>query len=66
MSIPSMWGSVPDWMRMVASKVNPLLNGYPFMSLDADPGSPTAGFTYYNTTDNVVRTYDGSTWQDHW
>lgn len=64
MSIPSSWGSVPDWMRMVALKVNPMLQGYPFMSLDTDPGSPTAGFTYYNTTTNKLRCYDGSAWNN--
>ena len=66
MSIPSSWGSVPDWMRMVALKVNPMLQGYPFMSLDSAPPSPTASFTYYDTTLNKVRTWDGSTWQNHW
>lgn len=51
---------------MVALALNPLTQGYPFMQLASNPTSPTVGFTYYNTTDNVVRTWDGSNWQDHW
>jgi hypothetical protein len=66
MSIPSSWASVQDWMRMVALKVNPVLQGYPFMSLDTAPSSPTEGFTYYDTALNKVRTWDGSAWQAHW
>jgi len=66
MTIPSQWASIPDWMRQVAVKLNPVIQGYPFMSLESNPDSPTAGFTYFNTTDNVVRTWDGSNWQDHW
>jgi hypothetical protein len=66
MSIPASWASVTDWMRMVALKVNPVLNGYPFMPLDADPPSVSEGFTYYNTATNKVRSWDGSAWNDHW
>lgn len=68
MSVPSQWGSIPDWMRMVARDLNPVTNGYPFMQLDADPASPTAGFTYYNTTTGKVRTWDGvgGAWRDHY
>lgn len=66
MSIPSQWSSLTDWMRMVARDLNPLTQGYPFMSLDAAPASPTASFTYYDTTLNKVRTWDGSAWQNHW
>lgn len=65
MTIPSSWASVQDWMRMVARDVNPLTQGYPFMSLDTAPGSPAAGFTYYDTTLNKVRTWNGSSWQNH-
>lgn len=64
--IPTAWASIPDWMRQVALKVNPLLQGYPFMQLDADPASPTEGFTYYNRTTHKVRTFDGTNWQNHW
>jgi hypothetical protein len=66
--IPSSWASLPDWMRIVASKVNPVLQGFPYMQLASDPNSPTAGFTYYNTTTGRVRTYDGvaAAWKDHY
>lgn len=30
--------------------------------LSADPASPVPGYTYYRTTDRVLRTYDGSGW----
>lgn len=30
------------------------------------PGSPTEGDTYYDTVTHKTRTWDGSTWQDHW
>lgn len=66
MSIPSFLASTADWMRQVAVQVNPLLNGYPFMPLDADPAAPSPGFTYYSTVTGKVRTWDGSAWNDHY
>ena len=68
MSVPNSWGSIPDWMRMVARDLNPVVEGYPFMQLASDPASPTGGFTYYNTTTGKVRTYNGVTaaWADHY
>lgn len=68
MSVPSSWASIEDWMRMVARDLNPLTQGYPYPQLDSDPGSPTGGFTYYNTTTGKVRTWDGvgSAWRDHY
>lgn len=64
MVIPSAWASVKDWMRMVATAVNPLLQGYPFMELDAAPDSPTEGFVYYDTTLHKARCFDGANWQN--
>lgn len=66
MSVPSVWSSLPDWMRMVARDLNPLTQGYPFIQLDTAPSSPTEGLTYYDTALNKVRTWDGSAWQNHW
>lgn len=66
MTIPSQWASIPDWMRIVASKVNPSLQGFPFMSLDSAPASPTEGFVYYDTTLHKVRVFDGTTFQNLW
>lgn len=68
MSVPSSWGSITDWMRMVARDLNPLTQGYPFVNLDSDPASPTQSFTYYNTTTGKVRTWDhvGGVWRDHY
>lgn len=66
MSIPSYLASVADWMRIVSLKVNPLLQGRIYIQAASDPADPVEGFTYYNTTSHVVRTWDGSAWQDHW
>lgn len=66
MSVPTSWGSIPDWMRMVATDLNRVVEGYPFMSLDTAPASPTESFTYYDTTLHKVRTWDGSAWQNHY
>lgn len=30
------------------------------------PGSPVAGMTYFDSGTLKLRTYDGTTWQDHW
>lgn len=32
--------------------------------LPSNPGSPTAGQIYYNSANNVLRYYNGSTWED--
>jgi hypothetical protein len=64
--IPSFLVSVQDWMRIVATKVNPVLQGFPFMQLDSEPASPTEGFTFYDTTVHKVKTWDGSVWRAHW
>ena len=66
MSIPAQWDSLPDWMRMVARDLNPVVQGYPFMQLSSAPASPTTGFTYFDTSLNKVRTWDGAAWQNHW
>jgi len=64
--IPPSWSSVQDWMRIVAQEVNQRISGYPFPPFSAAPGDPEAGLTYYDTTLNKVRTWDGSAWQNHW
>lgn len=63
--IPESWSSVPAWMRIVASAVNPRINGYPFPQFDTAPGDPEAGYTYYDTTLGKVRTWDGAAWSNH-
>ena len=30
----------------------------------SDPSSPSAGDVYYNTSDNKLKVYDGSSWTD--
>ena len=63
--IPAKWSSVQDWMRIVAGEVNQRISGYPYPSFDAAPADVLASFTYYDTTLNKVRTWDGSAWQNH-
>ena len=41
-------------------------SGVKFPELAADPTSPFENLTYYNTTSNKLRTYDGTVWRDHW
>lgn len=64
--IPLQWKVIPDWMRMVATQVNPILQGYPFMELDTAPTGVRAGFTYYDSALAKVRTWDGAAWNNHW
>jgi hypothetical protein len=71
--------STSDWPRKVADEVNRLLvrvaalEGATAYSVDAvtftpttEPTSPTEGLTYMDSTSHKLRTYDGTTWQDHW
>ena len=56
-----------DWPRRVAQAVNRLLRGSTgFERLPAAPADPFEGRSYYDTTDHMARTYDGTVWQDHW
>lgn len=56
-----------DWPRKVAQAVNRLLRGSTGLErLTAEPNDPFEGQSYYDTTDHMARTYDGTTWQDHW
>ena len=56
-----------DWPRRVAQAVNRLLRGSTgFERLDAEPNDPFEGQSYYDTTDHVARTWDGTAWMDHW
>lgn len=63
--LPPTAASVPEWIRNAANVLNPVANGYPFPRLDTAPANVEAGFTYYDTTLNKVRTWDGSTFQNH-
>lgn len=63
--IPPSHGSVPEWMRIVASALNQFINGYPFPSFDAAPPDPGEGFTYVDTTLGKVRTFLGGVWNNH-
>ena len=39
-------------------------NGITMPSLASDPGTPSAGQMYFNTTSNSIKVYNGSTWTD--
>lgn len=64
MTIPLAWGSVPEWMRTVAYKVNPVLAGYVYPQYISAPADPSPGLFYYDTTLNRARYWDGSAWVD--
>lgn len=64
--VPVVWsGGIQEWMRQVANVLNPAANGYPFPSHDTAPSDVAAGYTYYDTALNKVRTFDGSVFQNH-
>lgn len=52
-------------LRVEESKTTDSLEQITFTPI-ATPSSPTAGQTYFDSTSNKLRTYDGTTWQDHW
>jgi hypothetical protein len=37
-------------------------NAIGFPTASSDPAGPSAGWTYYNTTDDTLKTYNGTTW----
>jgi len=61
---------ITDWPRRVANAINGLIalvrdrGQYPFEPLDDDPADPGPGQTYYNTSTNKARIYNGTTWAD--
>ena len=59
--------STRDWPRKVAQAVNKLLRGSQgFERLSAAPAEPFEGQSYYDDTDHMARTWDGTIWRDHW
>ena len=51
-----------EWAKRVRLTVNPIAQGYPFQQLASDPANVNAGFTYYSTTTNTVRWFNGTVW----
>lgn len=64
MSIPLAWASAPEWMRTVAYKVNPVLAGYVQPQYASAPADPRPGLSYYDTTLQLSRYWNGSIWVD--
>lgn len=61
--VPVTFANVTEWARKIANAVNALIDGQgQFTRLDADPSNPNPGYTYYNTSTNKLRLWDGSTW----
>ncbi|MGN7930304.1 hypothetical protein [Sphingopyxis sp. 22461] len=78
MTIPR-YSRTSDWPRLVADAVNALENkvkallgatAYTVETITftpiAEPASPVEGMTYMDSTSHKLRTYNGTTWQDHW
>lgn len=57
-------GDGPEWRRSVAMVLNMLQDG--FEELDAPPAEKRPGATYFDKTDNKLKTWDGTAWQAHW
>lgn len=51
-----------EWARRVRLTLNPIAQGYPFQQLDTAPTGVDVGFSYYDTTLDLVRTWDGTNW----
>lgn len=51
-----------EWARRVRLTLNPIVQGYPFPFLDADPADVGEGFTYFNTVSKTTRQFNGTTW----
>jgi len=64
-AIPSAWASVPDWMRIVAARVNRLLQGYPIPTFETEPADPSPSFTYFDSALGYSRTWNGSAWMNY-
>lgn len=64
LELPVDFIDIKDWVRKAADRVNPLIRGYPFPTLDSEPSDVLAGYTYFDDTLKKVRTYDGTIWQD--
>ena len=65
-----------DWPRLAADAIKDAQNAIARQSLQVStlslvltpttaPASPVEGETYYDSSTNKVRTWDGSAWNDH-
>lgn len=61
MSIPAKWRDPFSLQQLVASNVNPLLQGYAFPRYDAAPDNADGKF-YYDTTLSLPAWNDGAAW----
>lgn len=67
MAVPALLNAAGllEWARRVRLALNPVVQGYPYQSLDTAPTGIEASFTYYDTTLGKVRTWDGVIWNNH-
>lgn len=64
---PTSGANLGEWIRKAAAAINALISRPSgFDNFDADPADPKPGRTYFNTTTNKARTWDGSIWNDLW
>jgi len=68
MSLPNPNYTQSEWNREAKRQLDPLISGYPFPTLAADPitANLRAGYTYFNSVSTKVRTWDGALWQIHY
>lgn len=70
MTLPVTTHDIKDWVRRAAKIVNTLSetnnSGQCIFTAQSEPTSPVAGQTYFDSTTDKLRTYDGTVWQDHW
>lgn len=70
-------GKRQDWPRLTADAVNGIQNALGRASIQTvtlsivltpttPPASPVEGETYYDSSLNKIRTWDGTAWNNHW
>lgn len=78
LQIPVTATNMPEWIRRCADAVNGLttrlmtLETQPYRGASLTltpsplPASPAVGMTVMDSTDNIVKTWDGSAWRAHY
>lgn len=61
-SVPTDISQLADNTGLFDGKLDVTVNGIVIPSLASDPSSPIVGQMYYNTTDGVIKNYNGSKW----
>jgi hypothetical protein len=72
--VQATFSNIASWVRDTANIINTLSSSVTelmagtsqFVTLSAAPSSPVKGQTYFDTTLNKARTWDGTAWQNLW